>query len=81
MYLKFVVFFTDTINNTGYGWFLDNIVNNEYGKWPLVVGSANFEGGKFDPAEVAGNIQLTVKSTIYTKTFRYNNIWYFTTLY
>jgi hypothetical protein len=77
MYLKIVLLFTETINNTGYGWFLDNIVNNNYGKWPLVVGSENFEATKFDPAIVAGNILIIVKLTPYTNIQNSNDIFVF----
>ena len=42
------------INSTGYSWFLDNVVNNEYGKWPLVVGSDEFVAVDFEMATVAG---------------------------
>ena len=49
--------FVEAINNVGYVWFLDHFVNNEYGKWPLVVGSAEFIVDKFDPATLAGKKQ------------------------
>ena len=29
-------------------------MNNDYGKWPLVVGSSEFDQEKFDHATVAG---------------------------
>ena len=46
------------MDNASYGWFLTNVVNNQYGKWPIVVGSANFDQSKFDVASVAGNIHF-----------------------
>ena len=45
----------EAINNAGYGWFLDHFVNSEYGKWPLIRGSAAFIKEIFDPAALAGN--------------------------
>ena len=42
------------INQKGYGWFLDNLVNNNHGGWPLIVGSNNFKAEDFDPIDVAG---------------------------
>ena len=45
----------EAINNAGYGWFLDHFVNSEYGKWPLIRGSAAFIKETFDPAALAGN--------------------------
>ena len=46
--------FAEAIEGKGYHWYLDNIVNNGYGKWPLVVGSSEFDKEKFDHATVAG---------------------------
>ena len=46
--------FAEAIEGKGYDWYLDNIVNNDYGKWPLVVGSSEFDQEKFDHATVAG---------------------------
>ena len=45
---------TDAINQKGYGWFLDNLVNNNNGGWPLVIGSNKFKMEDFDPTLVAG---------------------------
>ena len=45
----------DAIEKTGYDWFLHNIVNNENGGWPFVIGAAKFENEKFDFANVSGN--------------------------
>ena len=45
---------TDAINQKGYGWFLDNLVNNNNGGWPLVIGSDKFKTEDFDPSLVAG---------------------------
>ena len=45
---------TDAINQKGYGWFLDNLVNNDNGGWPLVIGSDKFKVEYFDPAFVTG---------------------------
>ena len=44
----------DSINQKGYGWFLDNLVNNNFGGWPLIIGSNNFTEKDFDPSIVAG---------------------------
>ena len=45
---------TDARNQKGYGWFLDNLVNNNNGGWPLVIGSNKFKMEDFDPTLVAG---------------------------
>ena len=46
--------FIDSINQKGYSWFLDNLVNNNFGGWPLVIGSDNFTKNDFDPSIVTG---------------------------
>ena len=42
------------IETAGYNWFLNNVVNNLHGGWPLAIGSDEFISDAFDMAEVAG---------------------------
>ena len=54
---------TDAINQKGYGWFFDNLVNNNNGGWPFVIGSNNFEEEDFDPSLVAGKLYTIAHHT------------------
>ena len=54
---------TDAINEKGYGWFFDNLVNNNNGGWPFVIGSNNFEEEDFDPSLVAGKLYTIAHHT------------------
>jgi len=46
--------FLAAIETAGYKWFLNNVVNNLHGGWPLAIGSDEFIADAFDMAEVAG---------------------------
>ena len=72
----FVVLLTDAINKKGYGWYFDNIVNNKYGKWPLVVSSDNFEVDKFDVATVSGRLILLPQCEDYFRDLLHSLMFY-----
>ena len=63
--------FAEAIEGKGYHWYLDNIVNNGYGKWPLVVGSSEFDKEKFDHSTVAG---MSILSSTRSQDFFYKLI-------
>ena len=46
--------FEAAIEAAGYTWFLENVVNNGNGGWPLALGPDRFVEADFDVAEVAG---------------------------
>ena len=50
----FFLLFEAAIEAAGYTWFLENVVNNGNGGWPLALGSDRFVEADFDVAEVAG---------------------------
>ena len=50
----FFLIFKAAIEAAGYTWFLENVVNNGNGGWPLALGPDRFVEADFDVAEVAG---------------------------
>lgn len=50
----FFLIFEAAIEAAGYTWFLENVVNNGNGGWPLALGPDKFVEADFDVAEVAG---------------------------
>ena len=54
IFINFFLKFEAAIEAAGYTWFLENVVNNRNGGWPLALGSDRFVEADFDVAEVAG---------------------------
>ena len=58
MFKDFKTHFINTsvaaVEISGYRWFLNNVVNNAHGGWPLAVGSDRFIEADFNMATVSG---------------------------